>query len=238
MNKRFFFNFTLSLFILAPVSLPVLAKETNTKAITEQPSPRNTFIEAIIVTFPNDVEFDAGGKKQLPVVLRTVEPVYNNVGKVVIPANSRVEAVLVPAEKGTMIVASSLIMNGKSYPFRAASSNKIPANKITKKSRMEQAMTYSASVSRFSPVYNNLTGSTQSQEMIRNNLLIQGAGAIVGFLSPRSKLVSSFSKGNEYILHLERPLSLNTIEDIPVITQNPVTTQNSATTQNPETKEK
>ncbi|MBV6626888.1 MAG: hypothetical protein KI793_28780 [Rivularia sp. (in: Bacteria)] len=217
MNKRFFLNFTLSLFVLAPISLPVLAKETNIQTITEQPSPRNTFIEAIIVTFPSDVEFDAGGKKQLPVVLRTVEPVYNNVGKVVIPANSRVEAVLVPAEKGTMIIASSLIMNGKSYPFRAASSNKIPANKITKKSRMEQAMTYSASVSRFSPVYNNLTGSTQSRSLTRNNLLIQGVGAIVGFLSPRSMLASRIPKGSEHILHLQQPLSLDTTQNIPVM---------------------
>ncbi|MEL6143082.1 MAG: hypothetical protein AAFU67_15870, partial [Bacteroidota bacterium] len=37
-----------------------------------------------------EFEFDVGGKKQLPVVLRIVEPVYNNVGKVVIPSNSRV----------------------------------------------------------------------------------------------------------------------------------------------------
>ena len=217
MNKRFFLNFTLSLFVLAPISLPVLAKETNIQTITEQPSPRETFIEAIIVTFPNDVEFDVGAKKQLPVVLRTVEPVYNNVGKVVIPANSRVEAVLVPAEKGTMIVASSLIMNGKSYPFRAANSNKIPAKKIAKKSRMEQAMTYSASVSRFSPVYNNLTGSTKSQEMTRNNLLVQGVGVIVGFLSPRSMLASRIPKGSEHILHLQQPLSLDTTQNIPVM---------------------
>ena len=217
MNKQFFLNFTLSLFVLAPIPLPVLAKETNIQTITEQPSPRNTFIEAIIVTFPSDIEFDVGGKKQLPVVLRIVEPVYNNLGKVVIPANSRVEAVLVPAEKGTMIVASSLIMNGKSYPLRATNSNKIPANKITKKSRMDQAMTYSASVSRFSPVYNNLTGSTQSQEMTRNNLLIQGVGAIVGFLTPRSMLGSRIPKGSEHILHLEQPLSLDKTQNIPVM---------------------
>lgn len=218
MSKRFFLNFTLSLFVLAPISLPVLAKETNIQTITE-PSRKETFVEAIIVTFPNDVEFDVGAKKQLPIVLTTVEPVYNNVGKVIVPAKSRVEAVLIPTEKGTKIVASSLIINGKSYSFLASSSKKIPAKKITKKSRMEQAMTYSASVSRFSPIYSNLTDSTQSRSLTKNNLLIQGVGAIVGFLSPRSMLASRISKGSEHILHLQQPFSLDEITNAPIIKQ-------------------
>ena len=217
MNKKFFLNFTLGLFLLTPISLPVLAEETSIQAITEKPSPTETSVEAIIVTFPRDVEFDVGAKKQVSVVLHTVLPVYNNLKQVVIPAQSRVDAALVPAKKGTMIVASSLIINGKSYPLRGTLSNKIPAKKITKKSRMEQATTYSTFVSGFSPVYSSLTGSTESQEITKNNLLIQGAGAVVGFLSPRSVLTSHIPKGSEFILHLEQPLRLNTTQNIPVV---------------------
>ncbi|AFY57246.1 hypothetical protein Riv7116_4835 [Rivularia sp. PCC 7116] len=209
MNKQLFLNLSLSLLLLAPLPSPALAEDINIKTIKQKTSYQSTNIEAIIVKFPNDIEFDVGGKKKLPVVLRTVEPVLNHVGKVIVPANSRVEAVLVPVDKATIIVAKSLIMNGKSYPLHAATRNKIPANKITKKSRMEQANTYSSSVARLSPVYNNLTGSRGSQQINKNAVIIQGVGAIVGFLSPRSMLASIIPQNSEHILHLEKPLSLN-----------------------------
>lgn len=229
MNKRILSSLTLSLSLLATTSFTAFAKDINTKAITEKPSPQTTNIESIIVTFPNNVEFDAGGKKQRPVVLRIVEPVYNNAGKVVIPASSRVEAVLVPVgkgkDKGTMIFAKSLIMNGKSYPLSATGSTTIPARKITKRSRLEQAQKYGFSVSRFSPVYSTFTGGTESQEMIRNTLLMQGVGAIIGYLSPRSKLASRIPEGSEHILHLQKTLSLDTTQNTPVIANNSSKTQ-------------
>ncbi len=221
MNKKLFLNFTLGLFLLTPISLPVAAEETNIQTITEKPtekpSPTVTSVEAIIVTFPQDVEFDVGAKKKQSVLLRTVESVYNNLGQVIIPAKSAVDAALVPTEKSTMIVASSIIINGKSYPFSATTSNKIPAKKITKKSRIEQATTYSTFTTRLSPLSNNLIGTKPNQKMIRNHLLIQGAGAIFGFLSPRSVLTSHITKGSQFILHLEKPLKLNTTQKIPVV---------------------
>ncbi|NJL10509.1 MAG: hypothetical protein HC836_32330 [Richelia sp. RM2_1_2] len=211
-------------FFFAAFSSSALAKDINTKAITEKPSPQTTNIESIVVSFLNNVEFDAGANKQRPIVLRTVEPVYNNAGKVVIPANSRVEAVLVPVgkgkDKGTMIFAKSLIMNGKSYALNATASTVIPANKIPVISRMEQAANYSSSFARFSPIYTGFTGGTQSSEYLENTLIFQGIGAVVGFSSPRSKLASRIPQGSEHVLHLQQPLSLDTSKNIPVIANN------------------
>ncbi len=202
-------------------TLPILANPLN----KFESSPQTTNIEAIVVTFPNNVEFDAGGNKQQPVVLRIVEPVYNNAGNVVIPTNSRVEALLVPVgkgkDKGTMIFAKSLIINGKLYPLNATLSNKIPARKISQKSRLQQANTYASSVSRFSPpVSTYFSDGTETQVPSRNTLLIQGVGAIIGYLNPRSILKSKIPQGSEYILHLQEPLSLDTRQNMPVVTDN------------------
>ena len=140
-----------------------------------------------------------------------------------------------------MIIGKSLIMNGKNYPLNATGINKVPAYKITKKTRLEQAQKYSDSVSKAVPMLSNLNGGIQNQEINQNTMIIQGVSAIAGFLTPRSKLVSSFSQGNEYILHLEKPLSLDTIQNIPVTARNseiPLleeTNQNTENTQDTET---
>ena len=257
MNKRTLLNTLLSLSCLTITNLPASALEINpqttienlsqqtTNQTTNQTSNQTTDLESIIVAFPKNIEFDAGGKTQHPVVLRVVEPVYNQAGKIVIPAKSRIDALLVPVgkgkEKGTMIIGKSLIMNGKNYPLNATGINKVPAYKITKKTRLEQAQKYSDSVSKAVPMLSNLNGGIQNQEINQNTMIIQGVSAIAGFLTPRSKLVSSFSQGNEYILHLEKPLSLDTIQNIPVTARNseiPLleeTNQNTENTQDTET---
>ena len=262
MNKQTLLNTALSLSFLAITNLPTSALEIksqttveNLEKIDKQTKDKNQnkntntnqtlLLESIIVTFTKDMEFNVGGKKQQPVVLRIVEPVYNQAGKVVIPANSRIDALLVPVgkgkEKGTMIIGKSLIINGKSYPLNATGINKMTAYKIIEKSRLEQAQKYSDSVSKAVPILSNLNGGTQNQEINQNTIIMQGISAFAGFLTPRSKLVSNFSQSNEYILHLEKPLSLNTVQNVPVTAQNTAPPQNSEipqeedTTQNSET---
>lgn len=219
MNKLTLLTTALSLSFLAITNLPTSALETNPQTTTENPSEQTTnqttYVESIVVKFTKDIEFDAGGKKELPVVLRIVEPVYNQAGEVVIPANTRIDALLVPVgkgkEKGTKIIAKSLIVNGKNYPLNATGRNRIPAYKVTKKSRLEQAQIYSDSVSKAVPMFSNSNGVTENPEMTRNTIIVQGVSAIAGFLTPRSKLVSQFTKDNEYILHLEKPLKLKIV---------------------------
>lgn len=218
MKKRILFIIPLSLSFFVIASLPALSQEINTKAVTEKPSPQTTnqttFVKAIIVKSPNDIEFDTGAKKQLLIILLTAEPVYNNVGKVLIPANSRIEAVLVPVDKGAMIVAKSLIINGKSYPIHGTIRNKIHARKVTKKNRIEQAQTYSSSVNRILSMSSSSdTDETKNKDMNINTILKQ-VGAVAGLLNPRSKLVSRIPQGSEYILHLQQPLRLNTTQNI------------------------
>ena len=203
------------LFFFAAFSSSALAKDVN--------------IESIVVAFPNNVEFDAGGDKQRPVVLYIVESVYSNQGKLVIRKGSRIEAVLVPVgkgkQKGTMIVAKTLVMNGKSYPLNATASTIIPANKIPRRSRMEQAANYSSSFARFSPMYTSFTGGTESSEFLRNTLVFQSIGAVAGYLTPRSILASRIPQGSEHVLHLQQPLSLDTSQNIPVIAYDSSTPQ-------------
>lgn len=207
------FIFILS--FLAAFSSAAFAKDVNLKSI--------------VVAFPNNVEFDAGGKKKRPVVLRIVDSVHNNRGKLVIPKGARVEAVLVPVgtgkQKGTMIVAKNLVMNGQSYPLNATASTIIPANKIPRRSRMEQAANYSSSFARFSPMYTSFTGGKESSDYLRNTLIFQGIGAFAGYLSPRSILASRIPQGSEHVLHLQQALSLDTSENIPIVANDSSTPQ-------------
>ena len=238
MYKQILLSILLSSSFFGTTSLPAFSQDTNTKAITEKPSPQTTnkitVVKALIVKFPNDIEFDAGAKKEVPVVLLTVEPIKNSAGEVLIPANSRVDAVLVPAgeakDKGTMIVAKSLIINGNSYPIRASVITKVPASKVKGKSRIEQVQEYKSLVSEILSASNSVTNSIEpssvtdnaepsivtdnpeSSETNLDNALEKIAGAIGG-LSPRSKLASRISKGSEYIIHLQKPLRLNTTKN-------------------------
>ncbi|MEM7713960.1 MAG: hypothetical protein AAF349_10360, partial [Cyanobacteria bacterium P01_A01_bin.68] len=59
---------------------------------------------------------------------------------------------------------------------------------------------------------NSSNGSVDNQSIKRNAEVI---GSAIGFLSPRSKLISRFSKDEVYMLELKKPLSLDTIQYIP-----------------------
>ncbi|MEM6399154.1 MAG: hypothetical protein AAF757_02820 [Cyanobacteria bacterium P01_D01_bin.116] len=71
------------------------------------------------------------------------------------------------------------------FPLNATASTIIPANKIPRRSHMEQAANYSSSFARFSPMYTSFTGGKESSEFLRNTLLFQGIGAVAGYFSPR-----------------------------------------------------
>ncbi len=249
MNKGTIISTALGLSFLAIANVPVFALgngpqttiENQEKQTTKQTKDNTDYVEIIIVKFTKNIKFDAGGKEKQPVVLRIVESIYNKGGKLVIPAGSRIGALLVPTgkgkEKGTMIIAKSLIINGKEYPLNAISRNKIPANETERKTRLQQAEKYRISFKKAFPISPNLNGETQSQQMNKNTMIMEGLGAVAGFLSPRSKLVSNFSQGEEYILHLEKPLDLNTIQYIPVPTEDSENIQDSETNQDSQTTE-
>lgn len=219
MNKQTWLNIiaTLSLLTpLTPATLPILAQTTPLNS-QEQPTNIQQSIEnntltipkstAIIINFSSNVQFDAGGKESLPVILRLVEPIIDSSGNIIVPANSRVDALIVPTDKSAKIIANSLIINGKVVPIKA-SSQMIPSVKVTLKTRMEQAKNYALSVGRFGPTVLVFDNESDSNDMIKSAIIAQGIGAIVGFLSPRSIDVANFVQNSEYILTLEEAITL------------------------------
>ena len=207
MNKNYWLNLAITLCLLNPTTLPAFAQIATANSQEQNSSiqldsnrttptiPQST---AIVVTFPSDFSFDAGDGKNYPITLRLAEPIMDNKGNLVAPANSPVDATLVPTDGDAQIIVKSLIINGKLVPVQAVSRN-IPSVRITVKSRMEQAINYAQS---FGTIENN------SNNISNANLLSHGIGAIVGFLSPQYQQVANFVKGSEYILVLEEEVAL------------------------------
>jgi hypothetical protein len=216
MNKNYWLNLVITLCLLNPTTLPVFA-QTAAANLQEQNSsiqldsnrttptiPQST---AIVVTFPSDFSFDVGDGKNYPITLRLAEPIMDNKGNIVAPANSPVDATLLPIDGDAQIVAKSLIINGKLVPIQAVSRT-IPSVKVTLKSRMEQATNYAQSFGSVSSPIIGFTDQNNSNNTSNANLLSHGIGAIVGFLSPQYQQVANFVKGSEYILVLEEEVAL------------------------------
>ncbi len=216
MNKYTWLNLIVSLSLLTPGTLPVLAQTTPSNyqeqpTTIQQPIENNTRVipksTAIIINFPSNVQFDAGGNKNLPIILRLVEPILDNYGNIAVPANSRVDALIIPTDKNAKIIANSLIINGQVVPIKA-STPMIPSVKVTIKSRMEEAQNYARTFSRTGTGMLVFDGETDSNDMIRSVIIAGGMGAIIGFLSPKSVDVANFVQDSEYILTLEEAVPL------------------------------
>lgn len=230
MKKQFWLIIPFIFSSFVTTSFPALSQDSNTKAITaEKSSPQTnnkiTVITALIVKFTDDTKFDPSADKEVPLVLHTIAPISNSAGRVIIPANSRVAGKLVTTgkgkNKGTMIVGTSLILNGKSYPINATVNAKLPAEKVPGKSPKERAQEYVSIVNQvLSPSgatnsldSGNTTGSPQSSKN-QVNQLIRQAASVVGILNPRSKRKLNITKGSEYILNLEKPLRFCSTQNI------------------------
>ncbi|MEM7580497.1 MAG: hypothetical protein AAF316_11725 [Cyanobacteria bacterium P01_A01_bin.80] len=237
MNKRNLLSTILSCSILATTTLPSFALEANSEVITEEVSQesttKNNDLEVIVVRFNKNMSFDVGANKKVTTTLYTVEPIHNNNGEIVIPPNTRVHAVLKPVgkgkDRGSEIHAKFLVINGKKYTLNAISNTKIPAYKIKKKSRLEQSEKYGSSFAKPFSGSNSPNSSADSQTIRQN---ARAVGSIIGFLSPHSKLISSFSKDEIYMLDLKKPLSLDTIKNIPTNSSESETTQEEDTPTN------
>ncbi|HBE17663.1 MAG TPA: hypothetical protein DEG17_00225 [Cyanobacteria bacterium UBA11149] len=216
MNKQTYLSIIASLSLLNPITPPILAQTTPSNyqeqpTITQPIIKKNTRIipqsTAIIITFPNNVQFDAGGKDSFPIILRLVEPILDHTGNIIAPANSRLNAAIVPSNKSAKIIANSLIVNGKVLPIKA-SSQTIPSVKVTVRSRMEQAQNYAQTFSRTGTATLIFDSETNSNDMIRSMIIAGGMGAIIGFLSPKSVDVANFTQNTEYILTLEEAVNI------------------------------
>ncbi|BAY80749.1 hypothetical protein NIES267_02060 [Calothrix parasitica NIES-267] len=245
MSKRNLLSTILSCSILATSTLPSFAVEANPEVITEKVSQESTtqnyVLQVIEVKFKKDITFDVGANKKQNINLCIASPIQNKNGEIVIPQHTRVHGVLEPVgkgkDRGTNIHVESLVINGERYLLNAISSNKIPAYKRNTKSRLYQSEKYGSSIEKY------FSGSNSSDsEKIRQNA--RTVGSVIGFFNPRSKLISSFYKDQVYMLVLKKPLSLDTIQNIPPTSSNcqpqqeedtPANSSESQTTQQEDT---
>lgn len=161
---------------------------------------------AIVVAFPNVVEFDVGQNQNLPITLLLAQPILDGYGNVMVPANSPVSAHLLPKDGGAQILADSLIVNGQLLPIQA-SSTIIPGRTITLSDSNAQAQ-------KNAPAYSHLGSSLlgaftngDPDKMIQGGLIGHGVGILSGMFSPETVRLVAIPENSVYILTLQSALS-------------------------------
>ncbi|NEQ59256.1 MAG: hypothetical protein F6K53_18445 [Moorea sp. SIO4A1] len=119
-------------------STPDKIESSDQNQSTSKPAvviPKNS---AVVVAFPNHVDFLIKENQSLLLNLVLAQPIKDNSGKIAIPANSIVPAKLVPSASGAKILVESIVVEGKLLPLRAESPV-IPGSEITVTNSDQQA---------------------------------------------------------------------------------------------------
>lgn len=225
MKKHTLLGTALVLFMSGPISLPASAEPTSpaTPQVANQ-APTIPQSTAIVVAFPSEVIFDAKQRQDYPATVLLAQPILDNYGNAVAPANSPVSVRLKPTDKGAQIIVDSLIVGGQVVPIQA-SGVAIPGETVTKVSAKQQAQENSPVYSRLLGGLGGAFGGTGDQGIERakqGGLLGAGIGALTGLTSSKKALVVRVPQGSAYVLTLQAPVALPA-------TLQPVQNQNTAT---------
>jgi len=209
MKKHTLLSLAMTLSMFGSVALPALAEPT--LPLNQQVGSQVSTIpqsSAIIVAFPSHVEFDAGEEQNHSVTLLLAQPILDNFGNVVVPANSPVAAQLVPSNGSVQIVAESLVVGGQVVPIQASSSA-ISASTITVASGIEKARQNAPAYSRLGTSLLGAVTGGDSKNTMRGGFIGNAIGIISGLASPETVKVVSIPQGSVHILTLHTPVRLS-----------------------------
>jgi hypothetical protein len=208
MKPKIFLSTLVSFSISGSFVSPVLAQYTvpsssqNTQQfITSQQST------AIVVGFPNAVEFVIAEEQSYPTTLLLVQPIVDAYGSSIVPANSSVQAKLVPVDDGVQLVVEALVVGGQTIPVQA-SSPVIPSESIRASNSIDR-------VRQTAPIFSRLGGSVSgaidgNTRRIEQGALIGNAVGILAGLAGSSNRIEAvhIPQGSTYVLTLQSPLVL------------------------------
>ena len=215
MKKSVLLSAAIALVALGPNTLPASAQQA--APVYSQSIQQTTTIPqsaAIVVAFPDGVQFKGRKRDKQPVTLMLVQPVLDSSGNVVAPANSLVQAQLEPVGKrGVQIRAESIIAGGQVISIQAVSST-IPAARVTDSVAAAENERTAVESSRYSAARSGAQARPDIDQI--DTAVVQGgysgtADAILGIQFRRlfglDKVnVASFAPGSVWILKLEAPV--------------------------------
>ncbi|MEQ8382152.1 MAG: hypothetical protein RH949_07255 [Coleofasciculus sp. A1-SPW-01] len=175
---------------------------------------------AIVVSFPEPVVFDIGQNQTVSITLYLAQPLQNSAGNVIVPANSPVEAYLVPHESGAFIVARSLVVNGQLIPIQA-NSNFLEGKTVTVRSGTDKAQVWGSTFARIAHGVVAPLSDGNLNEVYKYAAIADGVAHLAGAFSTEKARVVEIPQGTTYILRLQTTPSSSTtaspqVEDQPI----------------------
>lgn len=181
---------------------PTLAEPGTT--VTQQVRQGNTVIpaqSAVVVSFPQQLQVDAGQNQELPIPLVLIQPIYDQYGNEVVPANSVVKAKVVTGNEQAQIIVESLIIRGRVVPARAVSSP-LSATTVTVSSSRDEARRYGAELTSFVGSVMGVLGA-DSQTIMQGGYGGNVLGMLIGRSSPKEVSVVGIPQGSTHVLTLQ-----------------------------------
>jgi hypothetical protein len=229
---------------------PTLAQPTSSAHSQNKQSVSLPQSTSIVVAFPREMQFKVDDDEVQPATLVLAQPILDNVGNVIVPADSIVQASIVPADdedtvqiQATAIVTPSLTISVQAY------SSDIPTQRIRRPDADDRQAREDASIERgianaglietgltIDDSGNNLQAAMAAgmQRAARTRQLSQFGRAIGSLFRSNNMDVASIPRGSVWVLTLQAPVTVS----IPVGTASaPVPSQlaspSSGTNQNP-----
>lgn len=210
-NKSDLLGLGLSFSVVVSTTLPALAQYS----VPSHPQVRNQDMTqpqpamAIVVSFPEPVVFDIGQNQTVPITLYLAQPLQNSAGNVIVPANSPVEAYLVPHESGAFIVARSLVVNGQLIPIQA-NSNFLEGKTVTVRSGTDKAQVWGSTFARIAHGVVAPLSNGNLNEVYKYAAIADGVAHLAGAFSTEKARVVEIPQGTTYILRLQTTPSSST----------------------------
>lgn len=199
--KKTGLGFALALSILSPTNLPAIAQTNSTSVSITRTENRSTNLPAnmtIVATFPKDVIFEVGQRQAQPITLFLAQPIVDNSGKAIVPANSPIKARLVPVSDGIKIQTQYVAVGGKRLPLKL-SSDFIPGQTA----REIQALAKAGRLGGFSRDFAILISNTIGLDPYTSDRVTSGLsafGTIIGVLSPEQRKIVAIPRGEVVVL--------------------------------------
>lgn len=164
---------------------------------------------AIVVTFPNNVQFEVDEDESYPTTLLLAQPVLDSYGNVVAPANSPVQARIAPVdhEDGVQILVEALVAGGQAVSVKASSSP-IPTQRVSRDDARERDQ---LNRERWGLVGAGLNGGLHggnSQQFEAGGQLLGTIGALGNLFRSSRMNVAVIPQGSTYVLTLAAPVAL------------------------------
>jgi hypothetical protein len=200
---------------------PVLAQSVPLVEPQESSPPRTIpQSAAIVVTFASEMNFKVDEDQSQPTTLLLANPIVDSQGNTIAPANSPVQARLVPVDngKGVQIYAEALVSGGQMIPIQAVSAV-IPSQRITLEGGDERA---AQNAQIFQRIGGSITGAAIDERKPRTyekandtshgmrigSLIGNAVGLVSGLASPRRIRVVQIPQSSVYVLTLQAPITL------------------------------